>query len=203
MRLGPSLMNEIAGAVSTRLDAAGVPGAVVALVIDGQPLSVGIGIQALDRRVPLDREARFYLYSITKLLLAIATLRLVEEGAAKLDQPVQEILPALALDLPVTLRQLLNHTTGLTDYGAMPAYAHDLRADSATPWTDDEFLNRTLQMGLLFPPGQGWAYSNIGYLLVRRAIERLMQCSLRDALTRLIFAPLALRQTDVAETLVS
>src|SRR3712207_4391001 len=82
----------------------------------------------------------------------------------------------------------------------MPEYAGDLRAAPDRPWTADEFLARTLPLGLRFPPGQGWAYSNIGFLLVRRAIERLTQRSLRESLAELVFRPSGLEQTFVAES---
>ena len=74
-------------------------------------------------------------------------------------------------------------------------------ADPGAPWTTDEFLARTLPLGFQFAPGAGWAYSNIGYLLVRLAIERVTQRSLRDLLADLIFAPLGLRQRFVAANL--
>lgn len=184
--------------IERRIAVAGVPGVAVALLIDGAPvLERGIGHRDLARTRPLDAGARFYAYSVTKVMLAAALLRLVERGCVTLDAPVREVLPDLPYALPMTLRQVLNHTGGLPDYGALPAYKADLRADPATPWTDDAFLSRTLLRGLLFPPGEGWAYSNIGYLLVRRIIERLTGAPLREALADLIVDPLGLRQTTV------
>jgi D-alanyl-D-alanine carboxypeptidase len=188
--------------VGSLLDGAGAPGAAVALVVDGEPVLVdGIGSRDLGRAEPLGADERFYLYSVTKTLLAVAALRLVEEERLDLDGPIQATLPEVPLRQPVTVRQLLNHTGGLPDYAATREYADDLRADPGAPWTADEFLARTLWQGLRFPPGHGWAYSNIGYLLVRQAIERVARRSLREALSDLIFEPLGLRRTAVAETL--
>ncbi|HLL50087.1 MAG TPA: serine hydrolase domain-containing protein [Thermomicrobiales bacterium] len=83
----------------------------------------------------------------------------------------------------------------------MAEYGHDLRSDPGRPWTTHEFLQRTLRRGFLFPPGGGWDYSNVGFLLIRQAIERITQRSLRDALAELVFHPAGLHRTVVAESL--
>ena len=151
--------------------------------------------------MPLRAAARFPFYSITKLILATAALRLVEEGRLALDHPVGALLPEVALLAPLTLRQLLGHTAGLPDYGTLPAYGAALRAHPEEAWTDAEFLAQTLPQGLCFTPGTGWAYSNIGFLLVRLLIERTTARPLAAALRCLVFAPLGLRRTRVIATL--
>jgi D-alanyl-D-alanine carboxypeptidase len=83
----------------------------------------------------------------------------------------------------------------------MPEYQADLRADPTLPWTDTEFLERTLARGMRFVPGAGWDYSNVGYLILRQLLQRVHAASFRDVLESTIFAPLGLRQTLVAESL--
>ncbi len=83
----------------------------------------------------------------------------------------------------------------------MPEYNADLKADPSAPWTAERFLARTLPRGPLFPPGEGWAYSNVGYLLVRLAIERSTGQTLGEALAGFVVRPLGLRRTAVAATL--
>jgi D-alanyl-D-alanine carboxypeptidase len=178
-----------------------VPGATVALVIDGEGTAAGVGYRDLERTEPLGADAQFYLYSVTKVLLATAALQLVEQGVASLDEPLGDVLPELAAEPSITLRHLLNHTAGIPDYGGTPAYHGDLRGDPGRPWTPDEFVERTLGRGLLFAPGTGWAYANVGYLLVKRLIERLTGATLREALQGTIFGPLGLERTFVAESL--
>jgi D-alanyl-D-alanine carboxypeptidase len=114
---------------------------------------------------------------------------------------VRNVLPEVVLPAPITLRQVLNHTAGLPDYGGMPEYAADLRREPRQPWTDAEFLDRTLGRGLLYPPGEGWAYSNVGYLLVRRIVEMLGGESLQAALDELVFRPAGVEGMTVATTL--
>lgn len=194
-------MQSVVEMVREELVAAQVPGAAVALTVDGVTESASVGFRDMARCEPVARDARFSLYSVTKTLLAIAVLRLVDQGRAALDQPVSDLLPDLAPALPATLYQLLNHTAGVPDYGALPDYARDLRGDPGSPWSDETFLARTLRTGLLFPSGEGWAYSNAGYLLVRRAIERLTGTPLCESLDHLLFTPLGLRRTSVAVNL--
>ncbi len=136
-------------------------------------------------------------WSITKAVLAAAVLRLVDQGALRLDDHFE--------DWPFTIRQLLQHTAGLTTYRGQPY--HDAVTKGDPPWPVDELLERCEARRLLFPPGQGWAYSNIGYLFVRQLIEQVTKSELAPALQRLVFAPMgsetarvALTSDDVAAT---
>lgn len=180
----------------------GIPGAAVALVRDdGDVFAAGAGFTDLAHSVPMPPNAQFYIYSITKVFLATAALQLVEQGSLALDDHAQTYLPSLPLATPVTLRQLLSHTGGVPDYGALPAYTEAVRSSPTHPWSPDEFLAHTLPRGLTFPPGQGWAYSNIGFLIIRLTLEHITGLSLRALLHERIFAPLGLRHTFVAETI--
>jgi D-alanyl-D-alanine carboxypeptidase len=107
----------------------------------------------------------------------------------------------LALDTPVTIRQLLNHTSGLPDYGALPTYQEAVHTHPTHPWTDDDFLVQTLSNGLAFTPGQGWGYSNLGFLLLRQVVEVVTGNSFGTALHKQIIVPLGLQKTFVAHTL--
>ena len=108
-----------------------------------------------DVEITGDPDARFPIYSVTKTAVAAAVLLLVREGAVELD--------------PV--RSLLDHTSGVRDYGSLPEYHEAVRTRPGLPWDDDEFLARTSAAGPQFEPGKGWAYSNTGYLLLRRLLD--------------------------------
>jgi D-alanyl-D-alanine carboxypeptidase len=129
-------------------------------------------------------------WSFTKICLAACALRLVAERRLKLDAR----LPGR----PFTLRHLLQHTSGLRDYGGLPDY-HAAVAARQTPWTDGEFLARVRHEDLLFRPGEGWAYSNIGYMLVRRLIEAVSDATLDAVLRAEVFSPLGIDDARVAE----
>ncbi len=196
------LQQRLTETVKEALAATSTPGAAIALLLDGRPALVSaVGFRDLEESTVLDKNARFYIYSVTKSLLATVILQLVEQGRVALDAPVQAYLTHVPLDAPVTVRQLLNHTGGVPDYYALPAYFEVLKADPAQPWTSEDFLAHTLPKGLTFAPGRGWGYSNIGFLLLRKVIERVMNRSLRTALHEQLFVPLDLQQTFVAQTL--
>ncbi len=181
---------------------AGAPGAAVALMVDGRMAAqVAAGFRDLERRVPLAQDARFYIYSNTKTLIAALVLRLAEAGRLALEAPFQKYLPEIALETPVSVRRLLNHSGGIPDYGGLPAYYAAVRAHPGRPWSDAEFLAATLGQGLAYPPGAGWGYSNIGYLLLRRLAERISTQPLADALREALFAPLGLDGCFVARGL--
>ena len=178
------------------------PGASIALLVDGQPLwDSTVGFRDLEHAHTLQPHDLFFIYSITKTLIATLILQLAELGRVALDAPFQTYLPAVPLETPVTIRQLLNHTGGIPDYGGLPAYFDALKADPHHPWSDEQFLLATQPQGLRFSPGEGWAYSNIGYLLLRKVIETVLDTSLSAALSERIFTPLDLHGTFTAETL--
>lgn len=188
--------------VAAHLDESSTPGIGIAVVIDGElAFAGGIGTRDLAGNEPLPDDARFYIYSITKTLLATIALQLVERGALSLGRPVQDYLLEYPVKTPITIRQVLNHTAGLPDYGGMPEYAEAVRVHPEQAWSPSEFFDRTLANGPRFSPGDGWAYSNIGYLTIKLLIERATSLSLRDAIAQFVTEPLGLADTFVAETL--
>ena len=128
-------------------------------------------------------------WSFTKTVLSIATLRLAERGALDLD----DRLPGR----PFTARQLLRHEAGLPDYGCVPRYQSDVAAYKP-PWPVDRLLKAVDIDRLRYQPGSGWAYSNVGYLLVAQLIEVIARQDLSAALAALIFAPAGLKSARLA-----
>jgi D-alanyl-D-alanine carboxypeptidase len=128
-------------------------------------------------------------WSLTKTCLAACALILVARGRLVLDEP----LPGRAY----TLRQLLQHTSGLGSYTARPEYLAGVERKDP-PWTDAEVLARVRLDPFLFDPGEGWAYSNTGYFLVRRLIEQTTDTDIDTALRTLVLLPLGIGQTRVA-----
>ncbi len=118
-------------------------------------------------------------WSVTKTLTAAAALRLAETGRLDLDKRQR--------GSAFTLRQLLGHRAGLPDYGCLPEY-HAAVAAGEAPWPEDDLLARVGPPW--FAPGRGWGYSNVGYLLVRRAIAAAHGGDFGAALAALVLAPL-------------
>jgi CubicO group peptidase (beta-lactamase class C family) len=143
-----------------------------------------------DGTVRADSNARVPWWSFTKTVLASAALALVALGRVPLDETLS--------GKPFTLRQLLQHRAGLPEYGSLPAY-HEAVAGGERPWPVGEMLQRVRADTLLFEPGKSWAYSNVGYFLVRDLIEKAADAPLRQALERLVFAPLGIGDVAVAQ----
>ncbi len=122
-------------------------------------------------------------WSVTKTAIAALVLRDAERGLIALDT----LLPGR----PYTPRQLLQHRAGLGDYASLPSY----RAAAATdeePWPVDELLRQAGAKTLRYIPGAGWAYSNIGYLLLRQMLEQTHEAQLSTLIRDSILAPLGL-----------
>jgi len=149
------------------------------LVVNGSPLT------------PAQPETPVPWWSFTKTLLSAAALTLVRDSLVGLDDAVPEG--------PFTLRQLLRHEAGLADYGELADY-HAAVARDDTPWPVDDMLQRLDATRLRYAPGNGWRYSNVGYLFVARLIERMTGLLLEAALTQRVLSPLGLSRTRLATT---
>lgn len=140
---------------------------------------------------PEQPDATVPWWSFTKTVLAAAALSLVRDGLIGLDD--------VAPEGPFTLRQLLRHEAGLADYSELADY-HAAVARHDAPWSAAEMLQRLDAARLRYAPGDGWRYSNVGYLFVARLIERVTGLALGEALTRRVLSPLGLSRVRLATT---
>lgn len=145
-------------------------------------------------------EPAFLAYSITKTFTATLILKLCEERTLALEDRVAKWFPDIANADRISIRQLLNHTGGIPDYGEIRAYHEGVRSSPSVPWTFERFAAETFRKGLLFEPGTGWAYSNPGYLLVKRIAEEVTAKPYRSLIADLV-RPMGLKRTFVAESL--
>jgi CubicO group peptidase (beta-lactamase class C family) len=130
-------------------------------------------------------------WSFTKTLISTAVLALVRDGVLRLDDE----LPGRS----DTLQLLLQHRAGLADYGELKSY-HEAVSRDENAWPSEIMEERADAGRLRFKPGEGWAYSNIGYLIVRRHLERVCGEGLDAVLRRLVFDPLQIAGPRVALT---
>ena len=156
------------------------------------------GYADADTMKPMPIGARCYIYSITKTFTAIRILQLVEAGTVALDDAITHYLPELLFPPTVTIRRLLNHTSGVPSYTDLPSYLPANLASPSVPWSFDEVKQLTCQGKPDFAPGEGWHYSNTGYMLLHRLIEIVTQQSYARAIAQSIIQPLGLQQTYVA-----
>jgi CubicO group peptidase (beta-lactamase class C family) len=154
-----------------------------------QGLLKGMGLIAAEASENPESQPLVPWWSFSKTILAAAALSFVDRRKLDLD--------ATIAGAPYTLRHLLQHTSGLPDYGPNPEYQRAVAAGES-PWTIDELLRRVNASTLLFAPGTRFSYSNIGYLFVRQIIERVADADLSDALRTLVFDPLGIESVFVA-----
>ncbi|WP_036345805.1 serine hydrolase domain-containing protein [Microvirga sp. BSC39] len=128
-------------------------------------------------------------WSFTKTVLAAAALVLVRDGLVGLDDPIE--------GKSYTLRHLLQHRSGLANYGGLRAY-HEAVERGDDPWPVPELLTRLDAERLRYPAGEGWDYSNVGYLIVGQLIETMTGSDLNGALQRLVLAPLGIASARIA-----
>ncbi|MGW5745159.1 serine hydrolase domain-containing protein [Amycolatopsis sp. NPDC003861] len=171
-----------------------VPGA-EAVVQDGHRTRVvrsGTGDLATGK--PFPRNGSFRAGSVTKTFVATVVLQLAAEGRVRLDAPVARYLPGLLPDGRITVRQLLQHTSGLYNYtdDLDRSDPETLRHRGAEP---AELVAIALEHPPLFPPGTSWSYSNTNYIVAGMIVERVTGRDLSGEIARRITRPLGLRDT--------
>jgi D-alanyl-D-alanine carboxypeptidase len=159
----------------------------------------GVAELGTTRAVPVD--GRFRAGSITKTFVATVALQLVGEGRLRLDDTVEAWLPGVVPDgQRITVRHLLNHTSGLYDVVRtlpMPP-SQEFLDNRWRTWTAAELVQRAVANPPTFePPGSAYAYSNTGYLLLGQIIEKVTGQSYGDEIERRVIQPLRLSGTSL------
>ena len=180
--------------------AAGAPGAIV-LVRDGdRTIRLASGYGNLARRTPTRAGDRFRIGSETKMFVATVVLQLVGDDKLSLAETVERRLPGLVPNGgKITVRQLLNHTSGLFDYAEDKAFIRQID-DPRKRWTPRQLVGLATARRPLFAPGTRHSYSNTGYILLGLIVEQATGNSLRTELQKRIFAPLRLHATSFPTT---
>ncbi|MCJ2037190.1 serine hydrolase domain-containing protein [Methylobacterium sp. J-068] len=147
--------------------------------------------------VPNTAETRFRIASLTKQFTAAAILRLREAGRLGLDDSASRHMPGLpAAWTPITLRMLLDHTSGLPNVTALPDFPTEIARTARNPM---DVVARLFPEDLLFPAGTAQEYSNTGYILLAAIVERITGEPFAEALRSLVLAPAGLSETGDAD----
>jgi D-alanyl-D-alanine carboxypeptidase len=159
------------------------------------------GVAELGTTRPVPVDGRFRAGSITKTFVATVVLQLADEGRLRLDDSVDAWLPGVVpAGAGITVRQLLNHTSGLADYLPTLPFppAPEFLDNRWRTWTADELIQRAVANPPVFePPGKAFSYSNTGYLLLGQIIQRATGRSYAQEIERRIIRPLGLSGTAV------
>lgn len=172
------------------------PGAAAVALTASRTEAAAAGYRDLDRSLPMEVGTRIRVGSVTKTFTAVVVLQLAEEGRLSLDDTVEQWVPGVFPDgSRITVRELLNHTSGIFNYTRDPFVR-------STWGTDDvpsplELVAIAAGYPLDFDPGTEWRYSSTGYQVLGLLIESVTGHSLRSELATRIFDPLQLSATDL------
>ncbi|MFJ4649216.1 serine hydrolase domain-containing protein [Streptomyces bobili] len=166
------------------------------------------GTAAMNTRRPMPREGRFRIGSATKTFTATVVLQLVGEGRMSLDDTVEQWLPGVVRGngndgSQITVRQLLQHTSGIPDVGpeiSALKSAEGYRADRFRTYTPDELVGLAMRHHSKFSPGDGWSYSNTNYILAAMIIHKVTGRGWAREVKDRIIRPLGLRDTSTPGT---
>jgi len=181
------------------LVAAGAPGALAVVRTPAGTDRAAGGLASLQPRAAMQSTDRFRIASVTKTFVATLVLRLAAQGRLKLGDPVERWLPGLVPNGgSITLRELLNHTSGLYNYTDDETWEKEEIADPGRQWTPHELVAFATSHPPLFPPGTSWSYSNTNYVLLGQVLEAVTGEPLDQELQGQLFRPLALGSTSFA-----
>jgi D-alanyl-D-alanine carboxypeptidase len=173
-----------------------VPGAIVLVDVPGQRTWLHtMGTGDLATHTPISAENHVRIGSITKTMTATVVLQLVEEGKLALDDPVTKYEPQVPNGANITVRQLLNMTSGLFNLVEDDAFSQALDAQPEKIWTTKELLAIAFAHLPYFPPGQGWHYSNTNYVLLGDIAEQHGGAPLAELMNKRIFDRLGMHDT--------
>src|SRR6266496_3776175 len=180
------MLSEFVEATATRF---GIPGVAVGLLADGEEAFVCHGVTSLDNPLPIDPDTLFGIGSVSKTFTATTVMRLVADGQIELDAPVIRYVPELRLSdqqaaTKITVLNLLNHTSGL-DWG--------LQVDTGEG--DDAlatYVAKLPELALIAAPGTRASYSQAGFNLAGRIVEKVTALTFEHAVASLVLEPLRL-----------
>lgn len=175
----------------------GAPGILAKAYNNGKTSSYTAGVADLSTKKPVKSDYRFRIGSVTKTFTATTVLQLVGENRVQLDDSIEKWLPGLIQGNgydgnQITIRQLLNHTSGIAEY--LKSKDADIMNSKKT-YTAEEIVKIGLSLPPDFSPGKGWSYSNTGYVILGMLIEKIIGNSYAEEIEKRIIEPLDLSNT--------
>ncbi len=176
------------------------PGATILIRENGRVLfERGYGLRDLRTQTRIDSHTNFRLASCTKQFTAMAIMLLVHDGKLRYDEHLTDVFPEFpGYGNAITIRNLLNHTSGLPDYESLM----DETANGSRQWTENRQIHDAEVLRLLemqkhgkFSPGTRWSYSNSGYVVLGLVVAKVSGVPFEDFLRDRIFVPTGMNHT--------
>ena len=173
---------------------------VSALIDDGDEVTrLAVGSARLDPPVVLRPTDQARVGSITKTAIAVIALQLVGEGTLSLDDTIESWLPGMVPNGgSITIRMLLNHTSGIFNYTDDSDFFASVLAGPYRHWRPREVIAVAVSHPPVFPPGTSWSYSNTGYILLGLVLQKATDESVADLVQQRVVRPLDLDNTYFA-----
>ena len=198
----PGSIEELQRRIAVILERENVPGTAIALVGRDGPIWVGgVGVRNRETGAPMQSDTVFRVGSLTKSIIALGVMRLVDQGKLDVDRPLREILPDVPIDnpwddvAPVTLAHCMEHTAGLDEVRFNEIFTDD----EDLPVRDTLAINPRSKR-VRWRPGTRHAYSNVGFTLAARAIEVATGEPFDQYLRREVMLPLGITDADFRRT---
>lgn len=183
--------DEVDDFIRKQLTERNIPGAAVAVIKNGKVIKAeGYGLASVEFNVPVTKETVFEIGSVSKQLTAAGIMLLVEDGKVNLDEKISVYLPNTPESWKnVTVRNLLNHTSGVKNYFGLQGFELSRRA------TREDFIKTLGTYPLDFESGTNYTYSNSGYSLLSYIIESVSGKNYWEFMRERIFTPLGMSKT--------
>lgn len=186
-------------AIFSTVTSPNAPGLAVAVRKDGRTIFArGYGLRDLRSGLPIDARTDFRLASFTKQFTAMAIMLLVHDGKLRYDELLTDIFSEFpAYGKTITIRNILNHTSGLVAYEDLMDRQYAGKSPEEIPQIHDAGVLALMeqQTGTKFPPGTRWEYSNSGYCVLAMVVEKVSGMPFGEFLRRRIFEPLGMSRT--------
>jgi D-alanyl-D-alanine carboxypeptidase len=175
-----------------------IPGAIIFVDDPGQgSWTTAMGLGNLASREPMQVHNYMRIGSISKTLTATVILQLVDQHKLRLKDPVGKYQPEVPNGKNITIRELLNMTSGLFNYDDDEGFVQAFLADPYKAWRPNDLVAVAFKHPPYFAPGKGWHYSNTNYILLGMIIEQLTHQPVEKAFEQYIFRPLGLHYTSL------
>jgi len=178
------------------------PGATLGVVLpNGESFDLAVGFSDRENKTPMKATDRMPAGSVGKTFAAATAFQLIKEGKLNLDDKIEKYLggeqwfPRLPNAKDITVRQLMNHTSGLVRYEFKEQFTKDLTTNPEKVWKPAELVSYLLDEKAPFEAGKGWDYSDTNYIVLGMIIEKVTGRKFYDEANRRLLKPLKLTDT--------
>jgi D-alanyl-D-alanine carboxypeptidase len=196
----PDKQTQLQDILNSAITGSNTPGLVMAITDDSNAFVLASGTKDAQAQTAITTEDSLRIASMTKLLVATVVVKLAEEGKLALDGLMADYLDAQSINAianydQVTIRQLLNMSSGIVDYTAVDAFNDAVDDNPTRVWQQQEVLAYIHNLDADFAPGADWNYSNSNYVLLDLVVGAVGNSSLAQEMRRIIFTPLAMESS--------